>query len=91
MQINSQELKDYINSVLTSVQNGVTPGFHLSGPIEFNLAVTNTRSGEGGLKVYVAKAEGKLKTEEISHIKFEVRKDVRASVYTPKVTPRPYR
>jgi hypothetical protein len=30
------------------------------------------QEGVGGLRIYVVKAEGKLKSEEISHIKFEV-------------------
>lgn len=72
MEIESKELKDYINSSVVAIKNGVEgTGFEIVKPIEFNLAVTNTKEGGGGLKIYVAKAEGKLKSEEISHIKFE--------------------
>ena len=72
--IESKELQEYINSSITAIKNGVAgTGFKIVKPIEFNLAVTNTAEGSGGLKIYVAKAEGKLKSEEISHLKFEVK------------------
>lgn len=74
MDIESKELKEYIKSTITSIKDGVEgTGFEIDKPIEFNLAVTNTTEGGGGLRIYVVKAEGKLKSEEISHIKFEVR------------------
>ena len=73
MDVESKELQEYIKSSITSIKDGVEgTGFRIVKPIEFNLAVTNTVEGGGGLKIYVAKAEGKLKSEEISHIKFEV-------------------
>jgi hypothetical protein len=69
--IESKELQDYIRSSITAIKEGVEgTGFKIMKPIEFNLAVTNTLEGGGGLKIYVVKAEGKLKSEEISHIKF---------------------
>lgn len=72
MNIESKELEEYINSSITAIKNGVRgTGFEIVKPIEFNLAVINTKEGGGGLKIYVAKAEGKLKSEEISHMKFE--------------------
>ena len=73
MEIESKELQEYIKSSIIAIKNGVDgTGFKIIKPIEFNLAVTNTSESGGGLKIYVAKAEGKLKSEEISHIKFEV-------------------
>lgn len=70
--VESKELEEYINSSITAIKNGVKgTGFEIVKPIEFNLAVINTAEGGGGLKIYIAKAEGKLKSEEISHIKFE--------------------
>ena len=72
MEIESKELQEYIKSTLTAIKNGVkAAGFRTSNPIEFNLAVTNVSEGGGGLKIYVVKAEGKLRSEEISHIKFQ--------------------
>jgi hypothetical protein len=73
MEIESKELKEYIKSSITAIREGVEgTGFEILKPIEFNIAVTNTTEGGGGLRIYVVKAEGKLKSEEISHIKFEV-------------------
>lgn len=73
MKIESNELKEYIKSSLSAISEGVEgSNFKIIKPVEFNLAVTNTVEGGGGIKIYVAKAEGKLKSEEISHIKFEV-------------------
>ena len=70
----TEELKRYIESVLKSVEDGVTSrNFLLDGSIEFDLAVSNISEGRGGLKLYVARAEGKLKAEEISKLKFKVR------------------
>ena len=74
MNIESKELQEYIKSSITAIKEGVEgTGFEIEKPIEFNLAVINTTEGGGGLKIYVVKAEGKLKSEEISHIKFEVK------------------
>ena len=44
-------------------------------------SITATKSG--GLKIYVAKAEVKLKSEEISHLKFHVRPNPTGSVRSP--------
>jgi len=85
MNIESKELKEYIKSSISAIKGGVEgTGFEIIKPIEFNLAVTNTIEGGGGLRIYVVKAEGKLKSEEISHIKFEVSpKSEPAHIYRP--------
>jgi len=84
MNIESKELQEYINSTITAIKNGIKDtGFEIVKPIEFNLAVINTTEGGGGLKIYVAKAEGKLKSEEISHIKFEVQPKPNGYVFSP--------
>lgn len=71
--IDSNELEEYIKFTISSITNGISrANFEIIDPIEFDLAVTNTAEGSGGLKVYIAKAEGKLKSEEISRIKFKV-------------------
>lgn len=73
MDIESKELREYIKSSITAIKNGLEgTGFEIVKPIEFNLAVMNAAEGGGGLKIYIVKAEGKLKSEEISHMKFEV-------------------
>jgi len=72
MEIQSQELQEYIKSSVLAVKNAVEgTGFSIVKPIKFSLAVTNMTETGGGLKIYVANAEGKLKSEEISHISFE--------------------
>jgi hypothetical protein len=68
-----KELENYIKSTLSAIKSGLeNSGFKLDKNVEFDVAVINTAEGGGGLKIYVAKAEGKLKSEEINHIKFEV-------------------
>jgi hypothetical protein len=73
MEIESKELNNYIKSSITAIKNGVEgTGFEIKNTIKFDIAVVNTSEGSGGLRIYVAKAEGKLKSEEINHIEFEV-------------------
>ncbi len=67
-----EELKKYIKSTITAIKEGLEgTGFKIDDCVEFDLAVINTSEGAAGLKIYVAKAEGKLKSEEITHIKFK--------------------
>jgi len=82
MDIKSDELKMYVNSALQSIKDGVESAgkFYVSGPIKFDLAVPSTKEGGGGLKIYVANAEGKLKSEEISKLQFEVREHREAKI-----------
>lgn len=88
MNINSEELEKYLQSSLSAIKKGVeTDGdFRIVEPIEFDLALINTQEGSGGLKIYIAKAEGGLKSEEISHIKIKVNPDRRkeARVFQPR-------
>jgi hypothetical protein len=67
-------LKEYIDSVLEDIEDALKmrKGYALKGPIKFSLSVVNTKSGGGGLKVYVVGAEGKYKSEEISRIEFSI-------------------
>lgn len=70
-------MQDYLQSALSAIKAGVEGDktFLIDGSVEFDLAVTNVKEGGGGLKIYVANASGKLKSEEVSHIKLKVRKD----------------
>ena len=72
-------LKEYISSVLDDIEDALKAkkGYSLRNPIKFSIAVVNTKSHSGGLKVYVVGAEGKYKSEEISRIEF--------SIHPPKV------
>lgn len=73
MEAQSQELQEYIKSSILSIKNAVDgTGFGIYKPIKFSVAVINTSEAGGGLKIYVANADGKLKSEEISHISFEI-------------------
>ena len=74
MTIKSKELEDFLSSSLSAIKNGTegSGDFSIVGPIEFDLAVINTRETGGGLKIYIVKAKGNLKSEEISHIKIKV-------------------
>lgn len=88
MDIESKELESFIKSSIVAIKNGAQgAGFKIRNPIEFNLAVINISEGGGGFKIYVAKAEGKLKSEEISHIKFEAHPERDLTGLSPK-TPR---
>lgn len=75
MKIESTELEEYIRATLASIKKGVhaNGSFRIHGLIEFDLAVTNVKETKGGLKVYVVGAGRKMKSEEISRIKFSVR------------------
>ena len=73
----SKELEDYVKSALSAIKRGAEAdgNFRIIDPVEFNLAVINTIQGGGGFKIYITKAEGSLKSEEMSHIKFKVHPD----------------
>jgi hypothetical protein len=73
MKIKSEEIKKYISSSLKAIKEGVQGGGgSIIGPIEFDLAVTNIKEKEGGIKIYITEAKGKLKSEEINRIKIKV-------------------
>lgn len=87
MKIDSQELENYVESILSAIKKGVDreKSFRIKEPIEFDLAVVKTKEGGGGFKILVADAKGKLKSQEISHIKFKVHPDIKpeGSVISP--------
>lgn len=79
--IESKELTELIRTTIDSIQNGVKgKGHHLKGSILFDVAVVNLEKAEGGLKLYVVKAEGKYSSECITKIKFEIEKDSKIDV-----------
>ena len=74
--IESKELTDLITTTIDSIQNGTKDkGHHLKGSILFDVAVVNLEKAEGGLRLYVVKAEGKYASECITKIRFEIEKD----------------
>jgi hypothetical protein len=50
-------------------------GHHLSGCIEFEVAVVRLENKQGGIKLFVVDASGKYASENITKIKFKVEKD----------------
>jgi hypothetical protein len=81
MKIDSSELEKYVNSTLIAIKSGVGgTGFRITAPIIFDLAVINTVEGTGGFKIFIAKAEGSLSSNEVSHIKFEAQPEPRSAM-----------
>lgn len=75
MSLDSEELKNLVGSTIDNIQEGLkNKGYHISGAIEFEVAVVNMAKAEGGIKLYVVKAEGKHTSENVSKIKFKVEK-----------------
>ena len=92
MNINAEELEEYLQSSLGAISEGVEKSgkFRINDPIEFDLAVTNVETGGGGLKIYVANAKAEFKSEQISHIKIKVCPDRRNEVkFFSKASPTP--
>ena len=90
MEIKSNELEEYVGNVLSAAKRAIeSQDFHIDGPIEFDLAVTNVSDTAGGLKIYVASAEGKQKSEEITRIHFKASKNSHFSSGPSQITFRP--
>jgi len=72
----SQELEDFIKSTIESILKGVDEVQRVKTKvvdlIEFELAVVTTKTAEGGFRIFVADASGKVSKESISEIKFKV-------------------
>ncbi len=74
MEIDSAELGDYVKSTIEGIEKGLKEGYKLKGEIEFELAIINTKEGEGGLKIKIVNVGGSLSKENVSKIKFKVGK-----------------
>ncbi|MBU0580944.1 MAG: hypothetical protein KKA19_07180 [Candidatus Margulisbacteria bacterium] len=72
MKIDSAELGEYVKSTIEGIEKGLKEGYQLKGEIEFELAVINTKEGEGGLKIKIVNVGGSLSNENVSKIKFKV-------------------
>ena len=80
--IDNDELTAFVTSTLNGIARGVesasseTRNFQVPGKVEFEVAVTATKTSElnGGLKLQVFNAAGKQAShgETISRVKFEV-------------------
>jgi hypothetical protein len=74
--IESEELKALVVSTIDSIEDGTKDtGHHLSGAIEFEVAIVSMEKAESGFKLYVVRAEGKYASENITKIKFKIEKD----------------
>ncbi len=70
----TNELEEYVREAISSIQAGVgASGSRVEGTIDFDVAVTSTREGEGGFKIYVLTLGSRLKNEKVTHLTFKVR------------------
>ena len=68
------DLEDYVREALEAIGKGVTAGKgRIEGTIDFDVAVTSTREGSGGFKIYVVTVGSNLKREKVTHLHFKVR------------------
>ena len=75
METYSQELTEYIQSIIKAIKNGVAgSGFDTQDPIVLDMAVINSKKQDGGFDIFVVKGQGKYKTEEISHLRITLKK-----------------
>ena len=77
MEEENKELQEYLDSALSAVKKGVEGRgeFRIIDPIEFDLAVVNTKEGGAGIRIYVLSMGGKISSEQISRIKIKVHPD----------------
>jgi len=67
------ELEQYLKNALKSIEKSQTSLFKVQPPIEFELVVVNTKDKGGGIRVMIADANVKYKTESLSKIKISYR------------------
>lgn len=72
MEVDSEELKKYINSVLKAIQSteDANKDFSLSQGIAFDLSVVHKKKAKGGVKLLIADAEGGYEKQLVSRITF---------------------
>ena len=76
--VDSNELKEFIRSTIDSIEQGTqgnTPKYYVNGSIKFEIAVVSTKKVDGGFKLFVANATGKISNEAVSKISFEIKKE----------------
>jgi hypothetical protein len=81
MNINSDELGEYVRAVLRGIDTGISEEivvgddsekFSLSGPVKFQLGITNSVEKGGEVKIFVAGLHGGKSSEQNARIEFEV-------------------
>lgn len=82
MKINSDELAEYVRAVLQGISKGVSDDiigkddepetFSLSGPVKFQVGITNSVEVGGEVKIYVVGLHAQKSNEQQARIEFEV-------------------
>jgi len=81
MKINSDELAEYVRAVLEGICKGVSAEiiannevetFSLSGPVKFQVGITNSLEAKGEVKIFVVGLHGGKSNEQHARIEFEV-------------------
>lgn len=82
MKINSDELAEYVRAVLEGITKGVSEDifdtnnepetFSLSGPVKFQVGITNSLEATGEVKIFVVGLRGGKSNEQHARIEFEV-------------------
>ncbi len=72
MNVDSEEVSDYIKGVVEGVKKGIPSGHALSSPIRFRLGLRNVGGREGFLKIMIAGIGGSRSRQENAEIEFEV-------------------
>jgi len=81
MKINSDELAEYVRAVLEGICKGVSADiiandepetFSLSGPVKFQVGITNSLEAKGEVKIVVVGLHGGKSNEQHARIEFEV-------------------
>ena len=72
MQINTEELSEYVQSVLKTLEDGIKNPFMLNGPVKFQIGVRNISEKDGSLRLSIAGIGANRSKEENAKIEFEV-------------------
>ena len=77
LNIDSDEVAEYIKAVLKGVNDGlgaesISQGYFLGGTVKIRIGIRNVGEREGGLKLQVVGVGGKRSKEEDAVIEFEV-------------------
>lgn len=82
VQIDSEEISEFVKAVLNGIHEGVPEGNLVSTPVKFQLGIKSKKGAGGSLKLFVAGIGAEGSKEEIARIEFEV--DDMLTVFTNK-------
>ena len=72
LEVKSEELKAYVESVLKGVSEGNTSGYTLTSGVKFHIGISNEVKKEGGVDVIIAHVGADKSNKENTTIEFEV-------------------